>query len=418
MAKLTATEVIGAKKREDGKPYKVFDGCGLYLYVTGNGSKLWRYQFRLNGKQSIASLGKYTDAGSNRVIMSLSQARDAHRDAQVLVEQGINPTIARKAREAAEKATQAHSFASVAGMWLAFWRVGKSDRHVTTTEARLNGKIIPALGAHGVTAITAKIVREFAQSVETDSGSEMADRCLMVVKQILRYAKAHDYVNVNVAEGIKPSEILKQRNEVNFARLDEKDLPGLLKAIEIYRGTPLARLGMKLMSLTLLRTGELIGLRWSEVCLDCGDADAPKITISSNRMKAGRDHVVPLSRQAIEVLRLLKLLYDQSGNMSGYVFPGTQGAATMSNMTLLLMFKRMGYAGRMTGHGWRGIASTMLNEQGFNRDWIEMALAHVPQGVRHDYNKALYLDQRREMLQWYADRLDTLAKQARAIAAD
>lgn len=176
---------------------------------------------------------------------------------------------------------------------------------------------------------------------------------------------------------------------------------------------------MKLMAYTLLRTGELISLRWSDVCLDCGDADSPKITIPSDRMKAGRDHVVPLSKQAAHTLRLLKQYREQIGSKSEYVFPGTQGAATMSNMTLLLMFKRMGYAGRMTGHGWRSVASTILNENGFNRDWIEMALAHVPQGVRADSNKTLYLEQRHGMLQWYADRLDTLAKQTpQAEAAD
>lgn len=404
---LTATEVSGAKKRDDNKPYKLFDQGGLYLHVTGTGSKLWRYQFRLNGKQSIASLGKYP-------VKSLAEAREAHRKAQKLVDQGINPTADRKAKEAAEKAARVESFASVAGMWLEWWRNGKSQRHVSVTESRVNGKLIPALGGHSVNALTAKIVREFAQSVESESGTEMADRCLMVVKQILRYAKAHDHVTANVAEGIKPSEILKQRKEVNFARLDEKDLPGLLQAIEVYNGTPLARLGMKLMAYTLLRTGELINLLWTDVCLDCGDADAPKITIPGERMKAGRDHVVPLPKEACHTLRLLH----QISGTNRYVFPGTQGAATMSNMTLLLMFKRMGYGKKMTGHGWRGCASTILNEHGFNRDWIEMALAHVPQGVRHDYNKALYFEQRRKMLQWWADHLDRLAQTTPAMAAD
>lgn len=401
---LTATEVSGARKSEDAKPYKMFDGGGLYLHVTETGSKLWRYQFRLNGKQSIASLGKYP-------VVSLKEARETHLAAQKLVAKGINPTSERKAQEAAQRAAETHSFVRVASAWLVWWRAGKSPRHVMTTEARLNGKIIPALGAHSVNTITAKIVREFAQSVEAESGPEMADRCLMVVKQIFRYAKAHDFVTANVAEGIKSSEILKPRKELNFARLDEKELPGLLQSIEVYSGTPLARLGMKLMALTLLRTGELIGLRWDDVCLDCGDNDAPKITIPAERMKGRRDHVVPLSKQAVEVLRLLKRLNEQTGNRRGYVFPGTQGAATMSNMTLLLMFKRMGYGKKMTGHGWRGVASTILNEHGYNRDWIEMALAHVPQGVRHDYNKALYLQQRREMLQWWADRLDALSSQ-------
>jgi integrase len=280
------------------------------------------------------------------------------------------------------------------------------------TESRLNRVVLPALGGHAVNEMTAQMLVEFAKSIESENGREMADRCLMVVGQVLRWAVSNGKAKQNVHAGLRTSEILKPAKVVNFARLEETELPHLFQAIEVYNGTPLARFAMKLMSYTLLRTGELINLLWSDVCLNCGDADAPKITIPGERMKAGRDHVVPLSKQAVHTLRLLKQYGERIGSRSEYVFPGTQGAATMSNMTLLLMFKRMGYAGRMTGHGWRSVASTILNEQGYNRDWVEMALAHIPQGVRHDYNKALYLDGRREMLQWYADRLDTLAKQA------
>lgn len=281
--------------------------------------------------------------------------------------------------------------------------------------------ILPALGRYAVNDVTAKKLTEFAKSVQSESGRETADRCLMVVGQILRWAVSNGFAKHNAHAGLRPSEILKPAKVVNFAKLDAKELPGLLQAIEVYNGTPLARLAMKLMAYTLLRTGELINLRWSDVCLDCGDADAPKITIPGERMKAGRDHVVPLSKQAAHTLRLIKQYGQQVGSKSQYVFPGTQGAATMSNMTLLQMFKRMGYGKKMTGHGWRGVASTILNEKGYNRDWIEMALAHVPQGVRHDYNKALYLDQRRKMLQWYADKVDAMAKQApepKDVAAD
>lgn len=415
---LTATEVNGAKVRmEDGraKAYKLFDQGGLYLHVTETGSKLWRYQFRIGGKQSIASFGKFP-------AVSLSDARQAHREAVKLVAQGINPTQNRNAIEKAQMAAEVHSFASVVAGdgteenkgWLKWWSTGKSKRHVEVTQSRLNRVILPALGSIAVNEIRAKTVREFAQGVEANakhgkSGTELADRCLMVVKQVLRYAVAHQMIESNPASDVKASEILKPAKEVNFARLDEKDLPGLLQAIEVYQGTPLARLGMKLMAYTLMRTGELINLRWSDVCIDCGESDQPKITIPAGRMKAGKDHCIPLSKQAVEVLRLLKVLsFSAGGKPSEYVFPGTAGAATMSNMTLLMMFKRMGYGKQMTGHGWRGVASTILNERGYNRDWIEMALAHAPQGVRHDYNKALYLEQRREMLQWYADHLDRL----------
>lgn len=395
---LTATEVAGAKRRSDGKAYKLFDQGGLYLHVTEQGTKYWRYQYRLNGKQNIFSIGSYANA-TGRILMSLQEARDAHAEAQKLVERGVHPKQAREEKKAAAQAAKVDSFATVARMWLAWWRTAKSQRHVATTESRLNGKIIPALGKLGVNDITAKMVREMAQAIERESGSEMADRCLMVVKQVLRYAVAHQYLEANPASEIKPSEILKERKQVNFARLNEKELPGLLQAIELYQGTPLARLGMKLMAYTLLRTGELINLEWADV-----DLNAQTITIPGERMKAGRDHIVPLSTQATLTLHLLK----QISGKGRYVFPGKQGAATMSNMTLLLMFKRLGYGKKMTSHGWRGAASTILNEKGFNRDWIEMALAHVPDGVRHDYNKALYLDGRRQMLQWWADRLDAL----------
>jgi integrase len=401
---LTAAEVNGAKVRLEAgmaKAYKLFDGGGLYLHVTETGSKLWRYQFRLGGKQSIVSLGRYP-------VMSLSDAREAHREAQKLVDAGVNPTSDRKARAEAVKAATVHSFASVAREWLEWFRTGKSTRHVAVTESRLNRIVLPALGGHPVNEMTAQMLVEFTKSIESQNGREMASRCLMVVGQVLRWALSNGKAKQNVHAGLRTSEILKPSKVVSFARLEEKELPGLLQAIEIYKGTPLARIGMKLMSYTLLRTGELIDLRWSDVCLE-GDSDAPKITIPGERMKAGRDHIVPLSKQAVHALRLLKQYQEQSGSKSQYVFPGTQGAATMSNMTLLLMFKRMGFGKKMTGHGWRGVASTILNEKGFNRDWVEMALAHIPQGVRHDYNKALYLDGRREMLQWYADRLDALA---------
>lgn len=394
---LKDTEVRGAKIRlEDGeaKPYKLFDQGGLHLFVSKTGTRIWRYQFRLNGQQGLLTIGRYP-------IVSLAEARDKHRAAQKQVSEGINPSTAKQEakREAAQ--TKADSFQQVTELWLEWFRSGKSERHVSTTEARLRNHILPALGPTPVNELTTKDVTDFVTRIQGNHGRETADRCLMVIGQILRWAKANHYANQNVHADIKPSEILKPVRVVNFARLDEKDLPGLLRAIEVYQGSPLARLGMKMMALTLLRTGELINLRWTDV-----DFDAASITIPGERMKAGRDHMVPLSKQALHTLRLLQQI--SGSHKSGYVFPGTQGAATMSNMTLLQMFKRMGYGKKMTGHGWRSVASTILNENNFNHDWVEMSLAHVPQGVRAAYNKALYLPQRREMLQWYADHLDKL----------
>jgi integrase len=406
---MTNIEVKQAQIRiENGqaKPYKLFDGGGLHLFVSETGTKIWRYQFRLNGKQGLLTIGKYP-------AVTLAEARDKHRAAQKQVSEGINPSEAKQNAKKAALQAQANSFSQVAQLWLDWFKTGKSERHVSTTEARMRNYILPSLGAKPVNDITTPMLVEFAKSAESEAGRETADRCLMVVGQILRWAVANAKAAKNALAGLKASEILKPvdpTKTVNFARLDEKDLPGLLQAIEVYQGSPLARLAMKLMAYTLLRTGELINLRWTDV-----DMDGATITIPADRMKAGRDHVVPLSRQALEIMQKLQMLKqhrEQTGTGTGvqrqHVFPGTQGAVTMSNMTLLQMLNRMGYGKKMTGHGWRSVASTILNERGFNRDWIEMALAHVPQGVRHAYNKALYLDGRREMLQWYADHLDKL----------
>ncbi len=394
---LKDTEVRGAKIRvEDGiaKPYKLFDQGGLHLFVSETGTKIWRYQFRLNAKQGLYTIGRYP-------IVPLSEARDKHREAQKQVANGINPSTAKQDAKKATLQARANSFQQVAELWLEWFRTGKSERHVSTTEARLRNHVLPALGAVPVNDLGTKDVTDFVKRVQNDHGRETADRCLMVIGQILRWAKANGHAKQNVHADIRPRDILETPTVVNFASLDEKDLPGLLQAIETYHGSPLARLGMKLIAYTLLRTGELISLRWADV-----DWDTATITIPGERMKAGRDHMVPLSKQALHTLRLLQKI--SGSHSSGYVFPGTQGAATMSNMTLLQMFKRMGYGKKMTGHGWRSVASTILNENNFNRDWIEMALAHAPQGVRHAYNKAKYLPQRRDMLQWYGNHLDTL----------
>jgi integrase len=408
---LTNTEIKQAQVRiEDGiaKSYKLFDQGGLHLFVSETGTKIWRYQFRLNGKQGLYTIGRYAN-DSGRVLLSLVDARDKHHEAQKLVAEGINPSTAKQDAKKAALQAKADSFSQVSQLWLEWFRTGKSERHVSTTEARMKNYILPVLGAVPVNNLTTMMLVEFAKSAEKEAGRETADRCLMVIGQILRWAVANGKAVQNVYAGLKPSEILSpvdNTKPTNFARLDEKDLPGLLQAIEVYQGSPLARFAMKLMAYTLLRTGELINMRWSDV-----DMDAALITIPADRMKANRDHVVPLSTQAMGIVQSLRTLHlhrEHKGVRSEYVFPGTQGAVTMSNMTLLQMLNRMGYAKQMTGHGWRGVASTILNERGYNRDWIEMALAHIPQGVRADYNRALYLPQRREMLQWLSDHYDKL----------
>lgn len=207
----------------------------------------------------------------------------------------------------------------------------------------------------------------------------------------------------------RPSDILKTARTVNYARVDEKQLPDLLRKIELYQGTHLTRLAMKLMALTFVRTSELIQASWSEFDLEAARWDVP-----AERMKMRTSHIVPLSRQAVEVLRMLHELTGKGER----VFPGDRNAKRpMSNNTILKGLERMGYKGAMTGHGFRGVASTILHEQGYPHEHIELQLAHAPRNaVSAAYNHALHLKARMQMMQEWADYLDQMRQGARVLA--
>ena len=212
---------------------------------------------------------------------------------------------------------------------------------------------------------------------------------------------AHGLIERNPAADVKPSDALKPRTKVAYARLEAKELPTLLRRIEAYNGSPVTRLAMQLMALSFVRTGELIGARWDEF-----DLDAAEWRLPAERMKMRTPHIVPLSTQAAEVVKTLQELR----NRSPLLFPGERDhEKPMSNNTILKALERMGFKHRMTGHGFRGIASTVLHEHGFEHAHIELQLAHQERNkVSAAYNFATYLPQRRAMLQWWADRLDEL----------
>ncbi len=224
-------------------------------------------------------------------------------------------------------------------------------------------------------------------------------RILQVVGMVFRYAVAHGYSKRNPNAEIRPSDVLKPTRKTNMARVDANELPALLRAIETYDGRPLTRLAIKLMALTFVRTSELIESRWKEF-----DFDVKRWSIPAGRMKMKTPHIVPLSRQSIEVLDLLRTISGEED----LVFPGEQNPKkSMSNMTMLKALERMGYKGRMTGHGFRGVASTILHEQGYNHDHIELQLAHAPRNaVSAAYNHALYLEPRAAMMQEWGDFLE------------
>ena len=377
------------------------DGGGMYLWITPAGGKLWRWSYRYEGKEKLMSLGKYPD-------VSLAQARERHSEARKLFASGLDPMAQRKAAKTAEQVSSENSFANVAALWLEHWQDDKSPRHVDSTRRRLAANILPNLGALQTAEIEAPDVVAMVRAVEARGARDVAKRALETTGQIFRYAIAHGYAKRNPATDIHPRDILKASQKENYARIDAKELPDLLRKIEVYQGTHVTRLAMKLMALTFVRTGELIAAKWSEF-----DLDAARWDIPAERMKMRTPHIVPLARQSLEVL---STLHDLTGS-SEWLFPGDRKTAkAMSNNTILKALERMGYKGKMTGHGFRGLASTILHEQGKPHDHIELQLAHSPRNaVSAAYNHALYLVPRAKMMQEWADFLEQTQRGAKIL---
>jgi integrase len=389
---MALTDVAIKKAKAKEKPYRLTDGGGMYLWLTPAGGKLWRWGYVYEGKEKLMSFGKYPD-------VSLAVARERHAEARRLFASGVDPMAQRKAEKTAKRGATENSFASVTSRWLEHWREGKSFRHVEGTRRRLEANILPFLGPRPIAEIEAPELVTIVKAIENRGARDIAKRALETVGQIFRYGIAHGYAKRNPASEIRPSDILKGTRKTNYARVDAKELPALLKQIEIYRGTHVTRLAMKLMALTFVRTSELIGARWAEFDLEGARWDIP-----AARMKMRTPHIVPLAKQTLEVLGMLRQL---SGN-SEWVFPGDRNAQQhMSNNTILKGLGRMGYKGQMTGHGFRGLASTLLHEQGYAHEHIELQLAHTPRNaVSAAYNHALHLQGRAKMMQDWADFLE------------
>jgi len=406
---LSDAAIRGLKPRE--KAFKVYDRDGLFLLVkTGGsktgGSKLWRWRFHFDRKEKLMALGEYP-------VVSLAEARELQFAARKVLAAGIDPMAERKAEfEAKQKEAEAqqkevetrfreaeNSFENIARKWWDWWAVGKSVRHTDYVLRRLEADVFPAIGHKFIDAVTPADIRNLMLSIESRGARDVAKRAHEATGQVFRYAIAHGIASRNPASDFKPKDILIEAKEENFARVDAKELPDLLLKMENYDGDALTRLAMKLMAYTFVRTSELIEAPWPEF-----DLDNARWVIPPERMKMDTPHIVLLSRQSVAVLRALSLL---TGNRK-LVFPGAHDKEKpMSNNTILFALYRLGYKGRMTGHGFRGLASTILHENGFEDEHVELQLAHQKRNkVAAAYNHAKYLKQRAAMMQWWADYLD------------
>lgn len=398
---LTDTACKNAKC-PDGKARERFtDAGGLYLEVVPTGGKHWRWKYRFGGKEKRLAIGSYPQ-------VTLALARRARDDARDLLKSGTDPVAAKKDAKLTAKVSQANNFEAVARAWHEHWKGPKTARHADYVMRRLEADVFPQIGAKPIDSITAPQLLAVAKKIEARGAVDIAKRAWQTCAQVLRYAVAHGLLERNPASDVRPSDALKPRTKTHYARVEGKEMPELLRKIEAYPGTPGTRLAMKLMALTFVRTGELIASHWDEF-----DLEAAEWRIPAERMKMKTPHIVPLSEQALEVLASIHELR----GLSGLLFQGERDHdRPMSNNTILGALKRMGYGGRMTGHGFRGVASTLLHELGHRHDIIELQLAHQERNeVSAAYNFATYLPQRRKMMQEWADHLDHLRAGAKII---
>jgi integrase len=402
---LTDTGVKNAKPRE--RPYKLYDERGLFLLVNPNkknadgsqsvGSKLWRLKYRFGGKEKLLALGTYPDA-------SLAKARQRRDDARILLEDGIDPSEDRKAKDRAQEAAEASTFKVVALAYMDLKAELLSPATVEKYTRRLELDIFPDLGHRAIGEIRAPELLKVLQKMEERGVRELTHKVRSLCGQIFRYGIRTGKCEFNPAADLKGA--LRVQTAKPMPAIKADGLPELLQKIDGYDGNEQTRLALQIMALTFIRTTELIGARWGEI-----DWENELWTIPAERMKGKRDlrreHVVPLAPQT---MKLFERLQEMNGHRE-HVFPAEGNPRKpMSNNTMLFALYRMGYHSRMTGHGFRSVASTILNESGlFRPDVIERQLAHVePNQVRRAYNKAQYLDERWTMMKWWADLLDKL----------
>jgi len=385
---LTDTQVRGVKPGE--RPRRIADRDGLYLQVDPSGGRYWRFNYRCKGKQKTLALGVYPD-------VPLAAARLRLAEARALLANGIDPS--------ARKKEVGKTFETVAREWHARWSTHRHGRYALNVLKRLESDVFPWIGTQLPSEIPSSAFRDVAKKLEARGALEIARRVLQNCGQIMRYAVAHDCATRNPVMDVRPADILRPRKRRHYPRVGVKDLPGLLLDIDNYVGGEHTRLALKLMALTFVRTSELIGARWPEF-----DLDASRWDIPAERMKMKTPHIVPLSTQARSVLGELKAIsYHRDLVFPGDINPGKP----MSSNTLLFALYRMGYRGRMTGHGFRAVASTLLHEQAWPHAHIELQLAHQERDeISAAYNHALYLEPRAKMMQAWADHLDELRRQA------
>ncbi len=396
---LSDTKIRNSKPKS--KQYKLFDGNGLFLIVTPAGGKWWRFKYRFGGKEKLLSLGTYPE-------VSLSQARERRFKARKQVANGVDPSQERKAEKAATKSGD-NTFESVASEWFDKFEPGWAPSHADKIKGRLENDVYPYIGNRPILEITAPELLMVLRRIESRGALDSAHRTRNTCGQIFRYAVATGRAERDPASDLRGA-LPPARSKHLAAITDPDKFAGLLRAMDGYEGSFITKCALKLAPLVFVRPGELRHAEWSEIDLEIAEWNLP-----AEKMKLNRPHLVPLCRQAVAVLEEIQPLT----GAGRYVFPSERTKLRpMSNNTVNAALRRMGFSKEdVTGHGFRASARTLLDEVlNVRVDIIEHQLAHeVRDPLGMAYNRTQFIDERRKMMQTWADYLDGLKADAKVI---
>lgn len=384
---LTDAHVRKIKPLEKKKRYT--DEKGLYLEVTPSGGRFWRLKYRFNGRESTLTIGSYPE-------ISLAQARRTRDEARIQLYKNIDPNAIKNDR--LQQTDESKLFKVLAMEWMEDRKAVIKETTYLRDLSVFEKDIFPALGNMPIDQIKGKDVLACAKKIEARGAQEMAKRSIPLAGRIFRFAIRKGLIENDPTPHLH--EALKPRKVKHMARLDISEFPPFLERMDRYHGNPVIKTALQLMTLTFVRTAELRMMKWEEI-----DFDNKIWRIPAEKMKMALPHLVPLSTQAIELLESLLPLTGRKP----YVFYNHSTAKPMSSNAILCVIRTMGYNGKMTGHGFRGLASTTLHEQGYMHDAIEIQLAHrVGNAVSQAYNHAQHLEYRVKMMQEWSDFIDSL----------
>ncbi len=377
------------RAKPEAKAYTLGDGQGLSLLIEPNGSKSWRFRYRFAGKPKMISLGVYP-------TITLADARSRRDDARKLVAEGKNPSEVRKEQKIALQTESESAFEKIATEWHQMKSAKWSAGYASDIMEAFKNDIFPYVGTRPVGEIKPLELLNVLRKIEKRGALEKMRKVRQRCSEVFCYAIATGRAEYNPAADLSSALEVHQSSHFPFLKADE--IPDFLRALDSYTGSRLVQIATKLLMITGVRTIELRAALWSEFDLDNAIWEIP-----AKRMKMRRSHLVPLSTQALDLLNELKIM---TGNYR-YVFPGRNDPSKpMSEASVNQVINRIGYKGRVTGHGFRHMMSTILHEHGFDSRWIELQLAHVDKNsIRGTYNHAIYRDERTTMMQHFADLL-------------